>query len=46
MSEDIKIPYELSEGWKRCRLGDVAETLTGSISSKKIQIIMRMFLLF
>ena len=28
-------PYELPEGWKWCRLGDVGETLTGSTPSKK-----------
>ena len=34
-SENIEVPYELPEGWKWCRLGEVAETLTGSTPSKK-----------
>lgn len=32
---EIEAPYELPEGWKWCRLGDIAETLTGSTPSKK-----------
>ena len=34
-NEEIEAPYELPEGWKWCRLGDVGETLTGSTPSKK-----------
>lgn len=29
MSKDIKIPYELPEGWKWCRLGDVCKFENG-----------------
>ena len=33
--KQIEAPYELPEGWKWCRLGEVGETLTGSTPSKK-----------
>lgn len=34
-TEQTETPYKLPEGWKWCRLGDVANTITGSTPSKK-----------
>ena len=33
--KEIEAPYELPEGWKWVRLGEVCETLTGSTPSKR-----------